>query len=95
MKDVPLFALCGGAALFLLGHVGRRARRGHGISVHRLLGAAALLACVPVLREIGPDAIVSLAVVMVLLVGLVTYETLRFAETRARTRHDLNHHAVS
>jgi low temperature requirement protein LtrA len=82
LGTVPAAALLGGTALYLLAHVAFRLRNVHRLSVHRLVVAVLLLGLVPVATLV--PAIVAVAGVTVLLCGLVAYETVRFAELRAR-----------
>ena len=78
-------ALVGGAALYLLAHVGFKARALGTPGVPRLVAAALLLAFVPVARRI--DAVVSVAVVAFLLWATLALEALRHAEARRTIRH--------
>jgi low temperature requirement protein LtrA len=81
---VPAVGLCGGLALYLLGHVGFRLRNVRSLNRHRLVVAAVLVALVPAATEV--PALAALAVAAVLLAGLVAYEAIRFREARARVR---------
>ncbi len=83
---VPAVALCGGAALYLLGHVAFAWRSFGAVKVHRLLTAAAAAALIPLAREL--DALATVIVLAVLLSALIAYETIRFAETRTRIRSE-------
>jgi low temperature requirement protein LtrA len=83
---VPAAALCGGAALYLLGHVAFAWRSFGSVKVHRLLTAAGAVALIPLAREV--DAIVTVVALASLLSALITYETIRFAEARAAVRHE-------
>jgi low temperature requirement protein LtrA len=88
--DEPLypetaFALVGGLAIYLLAHVAFRYRNVHTINRQRLVLAGVLLALVPFADR--PDALVSLAVVAALMVALIAYEAVRFAEGRDQVRH--------
>jgi low temperature requirement protein LtrA len=85
LKDVAAVALCGGVALYLLAHVAFRWRNRHTLARRRLVVAGLLLAVIPLALEI--DALASLGIVAVLMLALITYETIRFAEPRARLRH--------
>ncbi|MCW3033940.1 MAG: hypothetical protein JWM60_2285 [Solirubrobacterales bacterium] len=82
---VPAFALLGGTASFLLAQVAFRLRVMHSLSVRRLLSALALLAA------LGLHAIVSalalLGIATALLVAMIAYEALRYADARDRVRH--------
>lgn len=81
LKWVPAVALCAGPALYLLGHIGFRLRNVGTWNRQRLVVAIVLVALIPVAH--GVDALIALAGVTAILVGLVTYEHLRFGEHRA------------
>jgi low temperature requirement protein LtrA len=85
LYGVPLVALYGGAALYLLAHVWFKRYLTGRLNVERLVLAVALVAITP-LMALTP-AIASLAVLAVLLVALVAWETHRFAEERHAVRH--------
>ncbi|EHN10785.1 hypothetical protein PAI11_23370 [Patulibacter medicamentivorans] len=87
LKVVPAFALLGGVALYLLAHVAFRWRNVHRFSSHRLIVALVLLALLPAAVEL--PALATLAIVTALLVGLIAYETVRFAALRDKMRHEL------
>ena len=81
---VPAAALCGGPALYLLGHIGFRLRNVGTLNRQRLATAVLLLALISVATHV--DALVALAGVAVAMCGLIAYEATRFAEARARVR---------
>ncbi|MGH9164968.1 MAG: low temperature requirement protein A [Acidimicrobiales bacterium] len=88
--DQPLapetaFALVGGLAVYLLAHVAFRYRNIHSINRQRLVLAVVLLALVPLADEV--DALAALGGAALLMVGLITYEAIRFAEGRDKVRH--------
>jgi low temperature requirement protein LtrA len=87
LKLVPAVALLGGTALYLFAHVLFRLRNVHTLSVQRLLCAALLCALIPVAVELA--ALATLAILAALLVALIVYETVRFAEARDRLRHEV------
>jgi low temperature requirement protein LtrA len=87
---VPAAALGGGVALFLLGQVAFKRRTVALWSVHRLVAAVVLVAVVPVLHEV--DALAALGMVLTIVVLLVAYETLRYAELRREERKHLHEH---
>jgi low temperature requirement protein LtrA len=87
LHTVPAFALLGGVAFYLLGHVAFRYRHIHTINRHRLVLAVLLFALLPVAVEIPALAI--LAVVDVLLWAIVVYETIEYGEHRAQVRREL------
>jgi low temperature requirement protein LtrA len=90
LELVPTVALLGGGALYLLAHVAFRLRNVGRFSSHRMITAVALLAFIPVGHRIPAAATVG--VLAGLLIALIVYETVRFAELRARMRHELGHH---
>lgn len=81
LKLVPAIALCAGPALYLLGHIAFRLRNVGTVNRQRLVAAIVLVALIPVAHAI--DALPALALVTAVLVALVTYEHVRFAEQRA------------
>jgi low temperature requirement protein LtrA len=85
IHGVPLAALYGGAALYLLAHVGFKRYVIGTLNVERIVVAALLLVLIPVVAHL--PALVTLLVLAVVLVALVAYETVRFAEQRDRVRH--------
>ncbi len=87
LATVPAAALVGGIALYLLAHVAFRWRLRHSISRQRLVAAAATLALFPVAVEV--PAALTLVLVLGVLVALIVYEVIRFADTRERVRHEL------
>ena len=87
LAPVPAAALLGGSALYLLAHVAFRLRNVRTLSTQRLAVAVLLLALVPAAREV--PALAAVAGVTALLVGLITYEAVRFAPQRARLRREV------
>jgi low temperature requirement protein LtrA len=85
LEVVPAFALLGGVAFYLLGHVGFRFRHTHTINRQRLLLSLALFALLPAAIEL--PALAALAIVAALLCALITYETISYGEGRRRVRH--------
>jgi low temperature requirement protein LtrA len=86
LDAVPSFALLGGVAIYLLGHVAVRLRGARTVNVQRLAVALLLLA----LTAARPDlsAITSLAVVAGLLAAMIAFETRRYGERRIQVRRD-------
>lgn len=72
---IPAVALCGGGAVYLLGHNAFRFRDHGTVSVLRLVVAA--IACVLIFIAIRTPALIALAALTILFVALVAYETLR------------------
>jgi len=87
LKLVPAVALLGGAALYLLAHVAFRLRNMHTLSMRRLVCALLLLALIP--AGVALPALATLAIHAALLVALIAYEALRYADVRERVRHQL------
>ena len=87
LDPVPAAALLVGVALYLLAHFGFRWRMAGSVSTHRLVGGLAVLALYPV--AITLPALVTVALVLAVLVALIVYEVIRFAETRERVRSEI------
>jgi low temperature requirement protein LtrA len=85
LKTVPAAALLGGAAVYLLAHVAFRLRNIHSLSIRRLVCACILLALVPAGATL--PALLTLGLLAGVLVGLIAYEAIRYAESRDRIRH--------
>ena len=81
---VPAVALCGGVALYLLGHNAFRLRDVGDVSVARLFAAGASLALAP-LALLAP-ALLTLAAVAALLAALAAFETVREGQLRRKLR---------
>src|SRR4051794_6365156 len=90
---VPATAMFGGMALYLLGHVAFRFRNLHSISRRRLVTAALLVALLPLVVKV--HALVALAFLVAIMVALIAYEAIRFAEARDRVRHELAREPVA
>ncbi|MDQ3863340.1 MAG: low temperature requirement protein A, partial [Actinomycetota bacterium] len=77
---IPASALCGGVALYLLGHNAFRLRDVGSVSVPRLLAAAVSVALIP--AAVLMPAFLSLAATAAVLVALVNYEKSHLDEPR-------------
>jgi len=86
LDTVPAVALCGGAALYLLGHVAIRFRNLHTINRQRLFTAVILLALIPFATSVS--ALAAIYAVAVVYVALIAYESTRFRDARHRIRHE-------
>jgi low temperature requirement protein LtrA len=84
LDAVAAFALLGGVAVYLLGHVAFRYRHVKTVNRRRLLLALVLLILVPVATEV--PALVALAAANVLTWALIAYETRSYGEGRQRVR---------
>jgi low temperature requirement protein LtrA len=85
LELVPAFALLGGVALYLLGHVAIRFRHVRTVNRQRLLLAGVLFAMLPAALELPSLAI--LGIVTGLLCVMIVYETISYGERRGRVRH--------
>jgi low temperature requirement protein LtrA len=85
---VPAAALLGGAAVYLLAHVAFRLRNMRSLNRRRLLCGVLLLALVPAAAAVEPPSLLTLAVLAAILIALISYEALRFADARDRIRHN-------
>jgi low temperature requirement protein LtrA len=85
LGTVPAVALCCGTALYLLGHVAFLFRTTRRVFRRRTIGAAVLLALVPVALAI--PAIAALALVSAVCCLVVAYEAIRHREHRVQVRH--------
>ena len=84
LKSVVAVALFGGMALYLLAHIAFRLRNMGTLNLQRLVTALIMLALIPV--GMAVPALLSLAVLTVVLVVLVAFEAIRFRENRHRIR---------
>jgi low temperature requirement protein LtrA len=86
LKTIPALALCGGVALYLIGHIAFRYRNVGTFNRQRTIATLAVLALIPLALEV--DALIALGAVTGVLIGLVAYEAIRFREARERVRSD-------
>ena len=93
LKLVVAVAMLTGAALYLLAHVAFRFRNVRTLNSPRLVSAGLCLALIPAATEL--PALATLAILGGLMVGLVTYEALRYADARDRIRHQLTDEAAT
>ena len=85
LHTVPAVALCGGIALYLGAHILFRLRNVRTLNRRRLVVTLVLVALIPLALEI--PALLTLALVATLCVGLIAYEAIRYAEDRERVRN--------
>jgi len=85
LDTVPAVALCGGVALYLLGHVAFLFRTTGRVFRRRTVGAIVLLALVP--AALAMPALAALALVSAVCALVVAWEVLRYREDRLRVRH--------
>ena len=85
LYGVPLWALYGGAAVYLLAHVGFAYRCYRSFKVFRLVTALVLVALVPIVANL--PALWSLGVLAVVVIALNTVESIRYRSARDEIRH--------
>jgi low temperature requirement protein LtrA len=85
LGPVPVVGLCGGAALYLIGHVAFLFRVTGRVFRRRTIGAVALLALIPAALVL--PALAALALVSTVCSVVVAYEVIRYREARFRVRH--------
>jgi low temperature requirement protein LtrA len=85
LDTVPAVALCGGAALYLLGHIAFLFRATGRVFRRRTVGAVALLALIP--AAVAIPALAALALVSAVCSLVVAYEAIRYRAHRVRVRH--------
>jgi low temperature requirement protein LtrA len=88
LEGFTAFGLLGGIAIYLLGLVAFRLRQRGTINRHRLLIAIALLICVPVGTQL--PALLSLAIVDVVIWAMIAYEHQHYGEERRELRREAN-----
>ncbi|MGH8910392.1 MAG: low temperature requirement protein A [Egibacteraceae bacterium] len=82
---LPLCAMYGGVALYLLAHVAFRLRNVRTVSVQRAIVALALLALIPLAAQV--PALAALGLLAAVTVGLIIFEMVHLADARDRIRH--------
>ena len=85
LDTVPGVALCGGTALYLLGHIAFLFRTTGRVFRRRTVGAVVLIALIPLAVVI--PALAALALVSAVCSLVVAWEALRYREDRLRVRH--------
>ena len=84
LATVPAVSLCGGVALYLLGHIAFRLRNVRTLNRQRLVAAVACLALIPLATSV--EALAALAAIATVCATLISHEAIRFREARARVR---------
>ena len=82
---MPAVALCGGAALYLLAHIAFLVRTTGRVFRRRTFGALTLLALIPV--SLASPALAALALVSGVCALVVSWEVIRYRESRVQVRH--------
>ena len=85
LDTVPGVALCGGTAVYLLGHIAFLFRTTGRVFRRRTVGAVVLIALIPLAVVI--PALAGLALVSAVCSLVVAWEALRYREDRIRVRH--------
>jgi low temperature requirement protein LtrA len=85
LDTVPAVALCGGASLYLLGHVASLFQTTGRVFRRRTVGALVLLALIP--AAVAIPAVAALALVSTVCSLVVAYEAIRHREHRVVLRH--------
>jgi low temperature requirement protein LtrA len=85
LDTVPAVALCGGASLYLLGHVASLFQTTGRVFRRRTVGALVLLALIP--AAVAISALAALALVSTVCSLVVAYEAIRHREHRVVLRH--------
>jgi low temperature requirement protein LtrA len=85
LDTVPAVALCGGAALYLLGHIAFLLRATGRVFRRRTVGAVVLLGLVP--AAVAIPALAALALVSAVCSLIVAYEAIRYRAHRIEIRH--------
>ena len=85
LDTVPAVGLCGGAGLYLLGHVAFLFRTTGRLWRRRTIGAVVLLALIP--AAVAVPALAALGLVAAVCSSVVAYEAIRRREHRTQVRH--------
>jgi low temperature requirement protein LtrA len=85
LDTVPAVALCGGAALYLLGHIAFLFRTTGRVFRRRTVGAVVLLTLIPL--AVAIPALAALALVSAVCALVVAYEAIRYRAARVQVRH--------
>jgi low temperature requirement protein LtrA len=84
LGKIPAVALCGGVALYLLGHNAFRLRGVGSVSVPRLVVTILCLALIPVAMSV--PSLITLAILALVLCALAAFETATSREFRRELR---------
>jgi low temperature requirement protein LtrA len=86
LPSLPLAAMYGGVALYLLSNVAFKYRIVRSANVHRMMAGVLLLALIPVAAQI--PALAALGLLTAVMVGVIAFEAVRFSEIREQVRHE-------
>jgi low temperature requirement protein LtrA len=90
LAGIALYALFGGAALYLLGHAAFKLRTTGHTTPQRIVACAVLLALLPFASRM--PALGSLALLALVMALVVAYETRHFSDERTEIRHGGHDH---
>jgi low temperature requirement protein LtrA len=88
LPPLPLGALYGGVALFLLGHAAFKYRTWRQVSVRRLVVVVLVVALVPLAAEL--PTLATLGLLTAAMVAMIASEAMRYSELRERVRHEVD-----
>ncbi len=88
LNGTPLYALIGGVALYLFGHIAFKWRTVRHLSHTRLVAIVVLVALTPLAATV--PAFAALGLVTAVMIGLVLFESIAYAEHRERIRHEIH-----
>ncbi|GAB3211041.1 low temperature requirement protein A [Nocardia tengchongensis] len=88
LHGIPLFALYGGVVAYLVALVGFRHYATGKVLVPRLVTAVVLLALIPLASAL--PALAALGILCAVLLALIVFEVVRYAQPRDLIRHGLN-----
>lgn len=86
LASLPLAAMYGGVALYLLANVAFKYRIVRSVNVHRIAAGALLLALIPLAAQI--PALAALGLLTAVTVAVIAFEAVRFSEIREQVRHE-------
>ena len=93
LELVPAVAVLGGSSTYLLAHVAFRWRDVHTLSRQRLVCAVLLVLLLP--AALALPALATASIIAAVLMALVAYKAIRFADARDRIRHQLESEAAA
>jgi low temperature requirement protein LtrA len=86
LPTLPLVAMYGGVALYLLSNVAFKYRIARSANVQRLVVGALLLALIPLAAQ--APALAALGLLTAVMAGVIAFEAVRFSEIREQVRHE-------
>ena len=86
LEVLPIAAMFGGVALYLLAHVAFRYRNVHSVNVQRVVVAVLMIALIPGAARM--PALAALGLVSAIMIALIVFEATKFSDIRDRVRHE-------